>query len=122
MPLSRINSAAIANNSVIAADIAAGTITGDKLVANTVTGNLIGQSAISSNNILDGTITSAKLASGAGGQFLDSQSIHVLYYNGQNLTSNITVSANQNAFTAGPFTIDAPYSVTLNAGSTWVIL
>jgi hypothetical protein len=45
-----------------------------------------------------------------------------VYFNGQNLTSNISVSANQNAFTAGPFTIDAPYEVTLNAGSTWVIL
>ena len=45
-----------------------------------------------------------------------------MYYNAQNVTSNITVSANQNAFAAGPITIDAPYSVTLNAGSTWVIL
>ena len=122
MPLSRINTNAISNNTVIAADIAAGTITGDKLVANTVTGNLIGQSAISSNNILDGTITGAKLAAGAGGQFIDSQSTHIMYYNGQNVTSNLTVSANQNAFTAGPLTIDSPYSVTLNAGSTWVIL
>ena len=112
MPLSRINNNAIANNTIIAADLAAGSVTGDK----------IGATAINANNIVDGAVTSAKLAAGAGGQFLDNQAVHVLYYNGQNVTSNLTVSANQNAFTAGPITIDDPYSVTLNAGSTWVVL
>ena len=102
MALSRINNNSIANNTIVAADIADGSITTAK--------------------IADGNVTSSKLTANAGGQFLDNQAVHVLYYNGQNLTSNISVSANQNAFTAGPFTIDAPYSVTLNAGSTWVIL
>ena len=102
MPLSRLNNNSIANNTIVSADLADGSITAAK--------------------IADGTITAAKLSPGAGGQFIDNQDVHVLYYNGQNLTSNLTVSANQNAFTAGPFTIDAPYSVTLNAGSTWVIL
>lgn len=92
MALSRINNNSIANNTIVSADIA------------------------------DGSITAAKLTANAGGQFLDNQAVHVVYFNGQNLTSNISVSANQNAFTAGPFTIDAPYQVTLNAGSTWVIL
>jgi len=87
-----------------------------------ITSGIIQDGAVVATEIADGTITSAKLAAGAGGQFIDTQSTHVMYYNAQNLTSNITVSANQNAFTAGPFTIDAPYSVTLNAGSTWVIL
>jgi hypothetical protein len=112
MPLSRINNNAIANNTIVSADLAAGSVTGDKL----------GLTAINANNVVDASITAAKLAAGAGGQFLDNQAVHVVYFNGQNLTSNISVSANQNAFTAGPFTIDAPYSVTLNAGSTWVIL
>jgi hypothetical protein len=112
MPLSRINNNAIANNTIVSADLSALSVTGDK----------IGLTAINANNVVDASITSAKLAAGAGGQFLDNQAVHVLYYNGQNLTSNITVSANQNAFTAGPFTINDPYSVTLNAGSTWVIL
>ena len=52
MPLSRINSAAIANNSVIAADIAAGSITGDKL----------GLTSINANNVVDASITNAKLS------------------------------------------------------------
>ena len=102
MPLSRLNNNSIANNTIVASDLADGSITAAK--------------------IADGTITAAKLTANAGGQFIDNQAVHVVYFNGQNLTSNISVSANQNAFTAGPFTIDAPYSVTLNAGSTWVIL
>lgn len=87
-----------------------------------ITSGIIQDGAVVAAEIADGTITAAKLAAGAGGQFIDSQSTHVMYYNAQNVTSNLTVSANQNSFTAGPITIDAPYSVTLNAGSTWVIL
>jgi hypothetical protein len=87
-----------------------------------ITAGIIADGSISANDIAAGSITSDKLAAGAGGQFIDTQTSHVLYYNAQNVTSNLTVSANQNAFTAGPLTIDAPYSVTLNAGSTWVIL
>jgi hypothetical protein len=92
MPIQQITSGIIANNTVIAADIA------------------------------DGSITAAKLAAGAGGQFIDTQTPRVFYYNAQNVTSNISVSANQNSFAAGPITIDDPFSVTLNAGSTLVIL
>jgi hypothetical protein len=87
-----------------------------------ITSGIIADGSITANDITAGSITSDKLAAGAGGQFIDTQTSHVLYYNAQNVTSNLTVSANQNAFTAGPLTIDAPYSVTLNAGSTWVIL
>lgn len=54
MALSRISSAAIANNAVIAADILDGSLTGAKLAANTVSGDKLGQSAVSSNNIVSG--------------------------------------------------------------------
>ncbi len=52
MPLSRINNNAIANNTIVAADLAAGSVTGDKL----------GLTAINANNVVDGTITNTKLA------------------------------------------------------------
>lgn len=77
---------------------------------------------VTSGVLANGSISSSSFASGAGPQYIDSQSIHVFYYNAQNVTSNVTVSANQNSFAAGPITIDNPYSVTLNAGSTLVIL
>ena len=56
MPLSRINSASIANNAVAAADIADGTITAAKIisVANTqITGNIV-SSQIAPNQTLNG--------------------------------------------------------------------
>ena len=87
-----------------------------------ITSGIIQDGAVVAAEIADGTITAAKLAAGAGGQFIDTQVPRIMYYNAQNVTSNLTVSANQNAFTAGPITIDDPYQVTLNAGSTWVIL
>jgi len=81
---------------------------------------------ITTGIIANGAITAVDLdpnfSSNLTPQYVDTQSVHVMFYNAQNVTSNITVSANQNAFTAGPLTINAPYSVTLNAGSTWVIL
>jgi hypothetical protein len=52
MPLSRINNNAIANNTIVAADLAAGSVTGDKL----------GLTAINANNVVDAAITNAKLA------------------------------------------------------------
>ena len=102
MPIQKITSGVLEDGAIVAADIADGSITTAK--------------------IANANVTSIKLAAGAGGQFVDSQTPQVMYYNAQNVTSNITVSANQNAFAAGPITIDVPYSVTLNAGSTWVIL
>ena len=87
-----------------------------------ITSGIIQDGAVVAAEIADGTITAVKLAAGAGGQFIDTQVPRIMYYNAQNVTSNLTVSANQNAFTAGPITIDDPYQVTLNAGSTWVIL
>jgi len=112
MALSRINNNSIANNTIVASDLAAGSVTGDKL----------GLTAINANNVVDASITAAKLATGIAAQYVDNQATAVVYYNGQNVTSNITISADRNAFTAGPITINDPYSVTLNAGSTWVIL
>ena len=102
MPIQKITSGIIQDGAIVATEIADGSVTTAKLA--------------------DANVTSAKLASGAGGQFIDTQTPHVMYYNAQNVTSNVTVSANQNSFAAGPITIDAPYSVTLNAGSTLVIL
>jgi len=131
MALTKVTAGVIAANAVVDS-FGSQSITGDKigltainannLATGAVTGDKIGLTAINANNIVDASITGAKLAAGAGGQFVDNQTVHVLYYNAQNVTANITVSADKNAFTAGPITINDPYSVTLNAGATWVIL
>lgn len=87
-----------------------------------ITSGIIASNTVVAADIADGSITAAKLVTGIAAQYVDSQTTAVFYYNGQNVTSNVTVSADKNAFAAGPITIDAPYSVTLNAGSTLVIL
>ena len=38
------------------------------------------------------------------------------------ISSNLTISTNYNAISAGPITIDTGYSVTVPTGSTWVIV
>jgi len=93
-------------------------------VANNVTSTTVGNTTSIPSITFDqnGVITAVSNNSVTSAQFVDSQSTRVMYFNAQNVTSNITVSADRNAFTAGPITINDPYQVTLNAGSTWVIL
>ncbi len=93
-------------------------------VAGTVTSTTVGNSTSIPSITFDqnGVISAVSNNSVTSAQFVDNQAVRVMYFNAQNITSNITVSADRNAFTAGPITINDPYSVTLNAGSTWVIL
>jgi hypothetical protein len=67
MPLSRINSASIANSAISAADIADGTITAAKIisVANTqITGNIVSSQITSvANTQLTGTISGSQISS-----------------------------------------------------------
>jgi hypothetical protein len=79
-------------------------------------------STINTNAIANNAIISADLAPGVGAQFVDTQTPAVIYYNGQNVTSNIVVSGTYNAFSAGPITINLNQSVTVNTGGVWTIL
>ena len=71
-----------------------------------------------------GRLTSASNVSVAGGQFVDDSASgsKVIYYNSQNLTSNVTIAGDRNAFSAGPITIDAGVNVTINVGAVWAII
>ena len=42
--------------------------------------------------------------------------------NGANITSNVTITANNNAMSAGPITIDDGVEVTVPAGSEWTVV
>lgn len=46
----------------------------------------------------------------------------IFYENGQSVTTSYTVTATTNAMTAGPITIDAGATVTVDAGGRWVVL
>lgn len=46
----------------------------------------------------------------------------IFYTNDQTVTASYTLSANQNAMTAGPISINSGATVTIQAGSTWSIV
>lgn len=46
----------------------------------------------------------------------------IFYLNGQTVTTNYTIPTGQNAMTAGPVTINATATVTINGSSRWAIV
>jgi hypothetical protein len=46
----------------------------------------------------------------------------IFYENGQNVTTNYTISGTKNAMSAGPITIDGGATVTVDTGANWVIV
>jgi|TARA_A100001011_G_scaffold366465_1_gene419030 hypothetical protein len=54
-------------------------------------------------------------ATGAGGD-------EIFYENEQSVTTNYTLTSNENAMSAGPITINNGITVTVPSGSTWVIV
>ena len=102
-----------------------------------------GATTLTANNVLLGNGTSAPLtvAPGttgnlltsdgttwtsatppSGGQYLGTATVKAIAFNAQSIAENITVGSTQNAYSAGPITIDSTYTVTVDAGGTWVII
>ena len=46
----------------------------------------------------------------------------IFYLNDQTVAANYTIASNKNAMTAGPVTIDAGVTVTIEAGAAWTIV
>ena len=44
------------------------------------------------------------------------------YYNGRNVSQNVTISGTENAMSVGPITIDDGFTVTISDGGEWVIV
>jgi len=42
--------------------------------------------------------------------------------NGANITANVTITANNNAMSAGPITINDGVEVTVSSGSEWTVV
>ena len=58
------------------------------------------------------------IAAGATGGGND----EIFYENGQNVTTNYTITNGKNAMSAGPITIDSGVTVTVGAGETWTVV
>jgi hypothetical protein len=46
----------------------------------------------------------------------------IFYENGKTITTNYTITANSNAMTAGPVTVNSGITVTVPSGSRWVVI
>ena len=60
----------------------------------------------------------AAAAAGATGGGSD----EIFYENGQNVTTNYTITNGKNAMSAGPITIDSGVTVTVGTGETWTVV
>lgn len=60
----------------------------------------------------------ATAAAGAVGGGSD----EIFYENGQNVTTNYTITNGKNAMSAGPITIDSGVTVTVGTGETWTVV
>ena len=87
-----------------------------------ITSGVIEDGAVVAADIADGSVTAIKLAPGAGGQYSDSQSTHIIAYNGLTISSNVTIAANNGGLSVGPISINSGNNVTISANSRWVIL
>ena len=58
------------------------------------------------------------IAAGATGGGSDD----IFYENGQNVTTNYTITNGKNAMSAGPITVDSGVTVTVGAGETWTVV
>ncbi len=58
------------------------------------------------------------IAAGAGGGGSD----EIFWENGQNVTTNYTITNGKNAMSAGPITVDSGVTVTVGAGEVWTVV
>ena len=70
------------------------------------------------------TIDGAAIPSGGGGGSEPSGggSDAIFYENGQNVTTDYTITNGKNAMSAGPITVDNGVTVTVGAGETWTVV
>jgi hypothetical protein len=69
-----------------------------------------------------GLITGVTTATVAGGQYFGSAAVKAIAYNSQTIAENVTVTAGNNGGSFGAITINSGFTVTIESGSTWVIV
>ena len=76
-------------------------------------------SATGGSMTIDGAAISG---GGGGGGAVGGGSDAIFYENGQNVTTNYTITDGKNAMSAGPITVDNGVTVTVGAGETWTVV
>ena len=83
-----------------------------------VTGNIAATGTVTATSYAGDGSSLTGIAAGAGGGGSD----EIFWENGQNVTSNYTITNGKNAMSAGPITIDSGVTVTVGAGETWTVI
>ena len=76
----------------------------------------------STDNAFEGYANGAWGAIGGAGGATGGGSDQVFYENGQTVTTNYELTANTNAMSAGPITINSSVTVTVPSGQNWIIV
>ena len=76
----------------------------------------------SSDSSFEGYDGSAWGAIGGGGGASGGGSDAIFYENGQTITTSYSITANTNAMSTGPLTVNSGVSVTVPSGSRWVVV
>ena len=138
-----ITGAKIADNAINSEHYTDGSIDRVHLAADIIDGTKIADNAINSEHYADNSIDALHLnvsGNGTTSQFLRSDgdgsftwvapaagaggggSDEIFWENGQNVTTNYTITNGKNAMSAGPITVDAGVTVTVGAGETWTVV
>ena len=68
------------------------------------------------------TSISLEASAGGGGGATGGGSDEIFYENGQNVTTDYTITNGKNAMSAGPITINSGVTVTVGSGETWTVV
>jgi hypothetical protein len=55
-------------------------------------------------------------------QFIGTAATKAISYNANSISENITIASGQNAYSAGPITVNDGYTVTIADGGVWVVI
>jgi len=107
------------------------TVDTNTLFVNAASNNVgIGTSSPATALDVTGTVTATSFAGdgsaltgiASGGGATGGGSDEIFWENGQNVTTNYTITNGKNAMSAGPITIDSGVTVTVGAGETWTVV
>ena len=71
---------------------------------------------------VDQTADTASPSSGGGAGAVGGGSDEIFYENGQNVTTDYTITDGKNAMSAGPITVNSGVTVTVGSGETWTVV
>ena len=120
MPLSQINTNAVANNITLQGYAGVGIPQGNTAQRGSTTRPTIRFNT--DTNTYEGYNPNSTAWTSVGGGAKGGGSDSIFFENGQTVTADYTLTANTNAMSAGPITINSGVSVTVGNNQSWTII